>query len=182
MSALPRTLTLLCRFNAGVKLKQAGQSAGDNIADVAGKVGSAVKSRWVVFQEARQQQQQQRPPHETVQERIITAAATTGLLFRKGISETKEKVAVGKVKVEEVYMLFNISTLSCHLVTVVSAVVDFSEFYLLQSFRIIPKKQFNGKKARVPCFISSANLSILHYYQHKDWLNSALNHCQEKME
>nr|ACN35133.1 unknown [Zea mays] len=86
---------------SSVKLKQAGQSAGDNIADVAGKVGSAVKSRWVVFQEARQQQQQQRPPHETVQERIITAAATTGLLFRKGISETKEKVAVGKVKVEE---------------------------------------------------------------------------------
>ncbi|CAN6218836.1 unnamed protein product [Urochloa humidicola] len=82
------------------KLKQAGQSAGDNIADVAGKVGSVVKSRWAVFQEARQQQQQ-RPPGETVQERFITAAASTGLLFRKGISETKEKVAVGKVKVEE---------------------------------------------------------------------------------
>ncbi|CAN6175428.1 unnamed protein product [Urochloa humidicola] len=81
------------------KLKQAGQSAGDNIADVAGKVGSVVKSRWAVFQEARQQQQ--RPPGETVQERFITAAASTGLLFRKGISETKEKVAVGKVKVEE---------------------------------------------------------------------------------
>ncbi|ONM57358.1 uncharacterized Rho GTPase-activating protein At5g61530 isoform X5 [Zea mays] len=87
---------------SSVKLKQAGQSAGDNIVDVAGKVGSVVKSRWAVFQEARQQQQQQqRPPHETVQERIITAAASTGLLFRKGISETKEKVAVGKVKVEE---------------------------------------------------------------------------------
>jgi len=83
------------------KLKQAGQSAGDNLADVAGKVGSVVKSRWAVFQEARQQQQQQRPPGETVQERFITAAASTGLLFRKGISETKEKVAVGKVKVEE---------------------------------------------------------------------------------
>ncbi|KAG2645395.1 hypothetical protein PVAP13_2KG422071 [Panicum virgatum] len=82
------------------KLKQAGQSAGDNLADVAGKVGSVVKSRWAVFQEARQQQQQ-RPPGETVQERFITAAASTGLLFRKGISETKEKVAVGKVKVEE---------------------------------------------------------------------------------
>ncbi|RLM85579.1 hypothetical protein C2845_PM04G24800 [Panicum miliaceum] len=81
------------------KLKQAGQSAGDNLADVAGKVGSVVKSRWAVFQEARQQQQ--RPPGETVQERFITAAASTGLLFRKGISETKEKVAVGKVKVEE---------------------------------------------------------------------------------
>jgi len=63
-----------------------------------------VKSRWAVFQEARQQQQQ-RPPGETVQERFITAAASTGLLFRKGISETKEKVAVGKVKVEEVIYL-----------------------------------------------------------------------------
>ncbi|XP_052163535.1 uncharacterized Rho GTPase-activating protein At5g61530 isoform X1 [Oryza glaberrima] len=82
----------------GFKLKQAGQSAGDNIADVAGKVGSVVKSRWAVFQEARQRQP---PPGETVQERFISAAATTGVLLRKGISETKEKVAVGKVKVEE---------------------------------------------------------------------------------
>jgi hypothetical protein len=117
-------LLYLYRFNAGVKLKQAGQSAGDNIADVAGKVGSVVKSRWAVFQEARQQQQ--RPPHETVQERIITAAASTGLLFRKGISETKEKVAVGKVKVEEVCMRFNRSTLTCYLVSVVSTAMEFS--------------------------------------------------------
>ncbi len=58
-----------------------------------------VKSRWAVFQEARQRQP---PPGETVQERFISAAATTGVLLRKGISETKEKVAVGKVKVEEV--------------------------------------------------------------------------------
>lgn len=83
-----------------------------------------VKSRWAVFQEARQQQQH--PPHETVQERIITAAASTGLLFRKGISETKEKVAVGKVKVEEVCMHFNRSTLTCYLVSVVSPAVEFS--------------------------------------------------------
>jgi hypothetical protein len=124
MPASPRVLTLLRQFNAGVKLKQAGQSAGDNIVDVAGKVGSVVKSRWAVFQEARQQQQ--RPPHETVQERIITAAASTGLLFRKGISETKEKVAVGKVKVEEVCMCFNRSALTCYLVSVVSTVVEFS--------------------------------------------------------
>ncbi|KAL6639311.1 hypothetical protein ACP70R_023041 [Stipagrostis hirtigluma subsp. patula] len=82
---------------SGFKLKQAGQSAGDNIADAAGKVGSVVKTRWAVFQEARQR----RPPGETVQERFITAAASTGVLLRKGISETKEKVVVGKVKVEE---------------------------------------------------------------------------------
>ena len=34
-------------------MKQAGQS--DNIAGVVGKVGSTVKSRWAVFQEAMQQ-------------------------------------------------------------------------------------------------------------------------------
>lgn len=40
-----------------------------------------------------------------MQERLITAAATTGLFFRKGISETKDKVTVGKTKVEEVFTL-----------------------------------------------------------------------------
>lgn len=86
-------------FGAGFKLKQAGQSAGDNIADVAGKVGTVVKSRWAIFQDARQRPP---PPGDTVQERFISAAANTGVILRKGISETKEKVAVGKVKVEEV--------------------------------------------------------------------------------
>lgn len=89
-------------FGTGFKLKQAGQSAGDNIADAAGKVGSVVKNRWAVFQEARQRRP---PPSEAVQERFISAAASTGALLRKGISETKEKVAVGKVKVEEVWPL-----------------------------------------------------------------------------
>ncbi|KAL5226357.1 hypothetical protein ABZP36_014622 [Zizania latifolia] len=81
-----------------VKLKQAGQSAGDNIVDVTGKVGSVAKNRWYAFQEARQRRL---PPGETVQERFISAAATTRVLLREGISEMKEKVAVGKVKVEE---------------------------------------------------------------------------------
>ncbi|KAL5204160.1 hypothetical protein ABZP36_009031 [Zizania latifolia] len=81
------------------QLKQAGQSAGDNIVDVTGKVGSVAKNRWSVFQEARQRRL---PPGETVQERFISAAATTRVLLREGISEMKEKVAVGKVKVEEV--------------------------------------------------------------------------------
>ncbi|KAL5202531.1 hypothetical protein ABZP36_013483 [Zizania latifolia] len=80
------------------KLKQAGQSAGDNIVDVTGKVGSVAKNRWSVFQEARQRRL---PPGETVQERFISTAATTRVLLREGISEMKEKVAVGKVKVEE---------------------------------------------------------------------------------
>lgn len=37
-----------------------------------------------------------------MQERLISAAATTSLFLRKGFSETKDKVAVGKTKVEEV--------------------------------------------------------------------------------
>lgn len=37
-----------------------------------------------------------------MQERLISAAATTSMILRKGISETKDKMAVGKTKVEEV--------------------------------------------------------------------------------
>ncbi|KAL3837875.1 hypothetical protein ACJIZ3_022466 [Penstemon smallii] len=90
---------------SGVKLKEAGHSAGTfvgevakdakvNVTDVAEKVGSAVKSRWSVFQ--------QPSTRHAMQERLITAAATTGMLFRRGLSETKDKVVVGKTKVEEV--------------------------------------------------------------------------------
>ncbi|KAJ1254481.1 hypothetical protein BS78_K050200 [Paspalum vaginatum] len=75
---------------SSVKLKQAGQSAGDNIADVAGKVGSVVKSRWAVFQEARQQQQ--RPPGETVQERLITAAASTGCFLGRAFQRQRRRL------------------------------------------------------------------------------------------
>ncbi|GJZ21839.1 uncharacterized Rho GTPase-activating protein [Tanacetum coccineum] len=67
--------------NSGTKLKEAGQSAGSfvgevakdakgNVSDVAGRVGSVVKSRC--------------------------------FFLRRGVSETKEKVVVGKTKVEEV--------------------------------------------------------------------------------
>ena len=73
----------------------------------------------------KKQQQQHRPPGETVQERLITAAASTGLLFRKGISETKEKVAVGKVKVEEVFMRCHRNTLIFYFYTVVSTAVEY---------------------------------------------------------
>ncbi|KAJ6928139.1 hypothetical protein NC651_011983 [Populus alba x Populus x berolinensis] len=90
---------------SGVKLKEAGQSAGTfvgevakdakgNVADVAEKVGSAVKTRWAILREP--------STRHAMQERLITAAATTGMFFRKGISETKDKVTVGKTKVEEV--------------------------------------------------------------------------------
>ncbi|KAH0979135.1 hypothetical protein GBA52_006312 [Prunus armeniaca] len=90
---------------SGVKLKEAGQSAGTfveevtkdakvNVTDMAERVGSMFKSRWALLQ--------QPSTRHAVQERLITAAATTGTLFRKGLSETKDKVSVGKIKVEEV--------------------------------------------------------------------------------
>lgn len=91
--------------SSGVKLKEAGQSAGTfvgdvakdakgNFSDVAERVGSMVKSRWALLQ--------QPSTRHAVQERLITAAATTGTLLRKSVTETKDKVAVGKTKVEEV--------------------------------------------------------------------------------
>lgn len=88
-----------------MKLKTAGQSAGifvgevakdakGNVADVAGRVGSLVKSRWALIQ--------QPSTRHAMQERLLTAAATTGTLLRKGVTETRGKVVVGKMKVEEV--------------------------------------------------------------------------------
>lgn len=95
-------------MDAGVKIKEAGQTAGTfveevtkdakvNVSDMAGRVGSMFKSRWAILQKPSTRQ--------AVQERLITAAATTGTLFRKGLSETKDKVSVGKIKVEEVVLL-----------------------------------------------------------------------------
>ncbi|XP_010258815.1 PREDICTED: uncharacterized Rho GTPase-activating protein At5g61530 isoform X2 [Nelumbo nucifera] len=95
--------------SSGVKLKEAGQSAGTfvgevakdakgNVADAAEKVGSLVKNRWFLIREAAL-----RPStRDAMQDRLRTAASTTGILLMKGISETKDKVAVGKMKVEEV--------------------------------------------------------------------------------
>lgn len=73
---------------------EAAKDARGNVADVADRVGSLVKSRWALFQ--------QPSTKHAVQERLVSAAASTGLLFRRSFSETKEKVAVGKIKVEEV--------------------------------------------------------------------------------
>lgn len=61
---------------------------------MAGRVGSLFKSRWAILQ--------QPATRHAVQERLIVAAANTGTFFRKGLTETKEKVVVGKTKVEEV--------------------------------------------------------------------------------
>ncbi|XP_057457093.1 uncharacterized Rho GTPase-activating protein At5g61530 [Lotus japonicus] len=91
--------------SSGVKLKEARESAGtfvgevtkdtkSNVAEVAGRVGSIVKSRWTLLQ--------QPSTRHAVQDKLISAAATTGSFLRRGISGTKEKVVVGKSKVEEV--------------------------------------------------------------------------------
>ena len=88
-----------------MKLKEASQTAGTfvgevakdakgNVADVAERVGSVVKSRWAILR--------QPATRHAVQESLITAAATTGTFLRKGITGTKDKVVVGKTKVEEV--------------------------------------------------------------------------------
>ncbi|GLT40236.1 hypothetical protein SLA2020_143860 [Shorea laevis] len=91
--------------SSGGKIKEAGQTAGTfveevakdakvNVADAAERVGSIVKSRWAILR--------QPATRHAVQESLISAAATTGTLLRKGIYGTKDKVAVGKIKVEEV--------------------------------------------------------------------------------
>ncbi|XVF54931.1 hypothetical protein PTKIN_Ptkin05aG0220300 [Pterospermum kingtungense] len=91
--------------SSGVKLKEASQTAGTfvgevakdakgNVSDAAERVGSMFKSRWAVLR--------QPATRHAVQESLISAAATTGTFLRKGITGTKDKVAVGKTKVEEV--------------------------------------------------------------------------------
>ncbi|KAG6497913.1 uncharacterized Rho GTPase-activating protein At5g61530-like [Zingiber officinale] len=93
--------------SSGVRLKQAGQSAGSlaknagvNVADVAGKVGSLLKNRWTLIQQS-SEQQNPTASGESIQQRFRSAATSTGELLRKGIAETKEKAVIGKLKVEE---------------------------------------------------------------------------------
>ncbi|MQL72696.1 hypothetical protein Taro_005057 [Colocasia esculenta] len=96
--------------SSGFKLKQAGQSAGTfvgdvakdaggNVAGAAERVGSLVKSRWAFLQQNKQRLTT--PSKETVHEHIRSAATVTGSLLKKGIAETKDIVSVGKMKVEE---------------------------------------------------------------------------------
>ncbi|KAL0317603.1 UNVERIFIED_CONTAM: Ceramide kinase [Sesamum angustifolium] len=83
--------------SSGVKLKEAGQSAGtflgeaakdakENATDVAGKFGSAVKSRWAIFQ--------QPSTRHAMQEHLISAAATTSMFLRRGFRRQKKRFAI----------------------------------------------------------------------------------------
>lgn len=76
--------------------------------DAAERVGSVFKSKWSLFQ--------QPSTKHAVQERFLSAAASTSFLVRKGISETKEKVSVGKIKVEEVSLcvLFLVTSINLY--------------------------------------------------------------------
>ncbi|XP_056694167.1 uncharacterized Rho GTPase-activating protein At5g61530 isoform X2 [Spinacia oleracea] len=98
---MPSMISPQWQDKARVKLKEAGNQAGtfakdakENVVDAAERVGSVFKSKWSLFQ--------QPSTKHAVQERFLSAAASTSFLVRKGISETKEKVSVGKIKVEEV--------------------------------------------------------------------------------
>ncbi|KAL6330674.1 hypothetical protein AAG906_003285 [Vitis piasezkii] len=82
-----------------VKLKEPGQSArtfvGEaakdakgNVVDVVGRLGSMVKSRWSLLQ--------QPSIRHAVQDCFLSLPLCTFL--RKSMSETKEKVAIGKTK------------------------------------------------------------------------------------
>ncbi|CAA7410931.1 unnamed protein product [Spirodela intermedia] len=96
--------------SSGVKLKQASRSAGTfvgevakdaggTVAEAAERVGSLMKSRWAFLQQNKQRLAS--PSKETLQEHIRSAATVTSSLVKKGIAETKDVVAIGKVKVEE---------------------------------------------------------------------------------
>lgn len=124
-----------------MRLKQAGQSAGSiaknaggNVADAAGKFGSLVKNRWVLMQQSREQQNPA-ASGESIQERFRYAATSTGALLKKGITETKEKVAVGKLKVEEV----KLALVSEFYVHVLVCKIDMSSIYINdRTYRSLP--------------------------------------------
>ena len=98
---------LVCFF-LGFKLRQASQSAGTFVGEAAKdageKVGSLVKSRWALIQQNKERIVS--PSKENFQEQIRSAATVTTSLLKKGIAETKDAVAMGKVKVEEVTINF----------------------------------------------------------------------------
>ena len=75
-------------------MREAAKDAKGNVFYVARQLGSMVKSRWSLLQ--------QPSTRHVVQDRLLSAAASTGTILRKGMSETKEKVAIGKTKFEEV--------------------------------------------------------------------------------
>lgn len=77
------------------------KGTGGNVSDAAGRVSSLVKNRWEVLQKSKSQQSRS-SSGDSVQERFISAAASTGTVLKRSFTETKDRVIVGKMKVEEV--------------------------------------------------------------------------------
>jgi len=78
-------------------VEEVAKDAKENVVDMAERVGSVFKSKWSFFQQPATKQ--------AMQERLVSAAASTSFFLRKGFSETKDKVAIGKTKVEQVGLL-----------------------------------------------------------------------------
>ncbi|ONK73563.1 uncharacterized protein A4U43_C04F32950 [Asparagus officinalis] len=70
---------------SGVKLKQAGHSAGENVAEAAEKVGSLVKSRWALLRESRQRRGADAAGRDLwCEERILSAGSDDGFASEEG--------------------------------------------------------------------------------------------------
>lgn len=95
---------------AGLFVGDVAKDAGTGVAEVAElaaevaeRAGSAMRSRWSLLQQARQHNvQKSYTQDETVQERLKLAATSTSVILKRSLQETKEKVAVGRTRVEQV--------------------------------------------------------------------------------
>lgn len=95
---------------AGIFVGDVAKDAGTGVAEVAEmaaevaeRAGIAMRSRWSILQQNRQHNaQKSHSPDDTVQERLKSAAASTSVILKRSLLETKEKVAVGRTRVEQV--------------------------------------------------------------------------------
>ncbi|XP_057863114.1 uncharacterized Rho GTPase-activating protein At5g61530 [Cryptomeria japonica] len=85
---------------AGAFVEEVAKDAGSSVAEAAERAGTAVRTRWTLLQQTRQQQPSPLS-RDSVQDRILSAAASTSVLLKRSLSETKEKVASGRVVVGE---------------------------------------------------------------------------------
>ncbi|MCO5590827.1 hypothetical protein L7F22_044802 [Adiantum nelumboides] len=95
---------------AGIFVGDVAKDAGTGVAEVAEmaaeiaeRAGIAMRSRWSLLQHARPHNVQKGySQDETVQERLRSAATSTSGLLKRSLQETKDKVAVGRTRVEQV--------------------------------------------------------------------------------
>lgn len=92
---------------AGIFVGDVAKDAGTGVAEVAEmaaevaeRAGIAMRSHWSFLQLTRQQKSSS--TDDTVQERLKSAAASTGVILKRSLLETKERVAVGRTRVEQV--------------------------------------------------------------------------------